>query len=308
VLDVLTGSNLSLSAAFGYSPTGNSRLYGISNYSFGQVAAASCLLAAFIASRPETHAPLPRPLGPGERGGWFPPRQRRLQAAALLVALLVVIGVPIWGSDVGGILAFTPTILVFAVLVYQGRVRWRSLVIAGVLTLAAVVGFGLLDLARPEGERAHLGRLFERVGDEGMQPLIDIVERKLLANLRVTTSSFWVAAIPVAIAFIVFLARYPGRPLDRLRRNISTLQAGLVAAYVAALLGSAVNDSGAIVGGVTLMVLATALAVLVLEPDRISREPTPADGVTDRVDVKPAPEPPPRQEPEPVPRAGSRRT
>jgi hypothetical protein len=295
VLDVMTGSNLSLSAAFGYSPTGNSRLYGISNYSFGQVAAAACLLAAFLA-------------------GLRPTRRRRLQAVALLVALLVVIGVPIWGSDVGGILAFTPTILVFAVLVYQGRVRWRSLVIAGVLTLAAVVGFGLLDLARPEGERAHLGRLFERVGDEGMQPLFDIVERKLLANLRVTTSSFWVAAIPVAIAFIVFLARYPGRPLDRLRRKIPTLQAGLVAAYLAALLGSAVNDSGAIVGGVTLMVLATALVVLVLESDRIARVPRPADGVRDRVGVEPVAEPPPRPEPEresrpePVPRAGSRRT
>ena len=39
-----------------------------------------------------------------------------------------------------------------------------------------------------------------------------------------------------------------------------------MAAYLAAALGSAVNDSGAIVGGVTLMVLATALAVLVMEP------------------------------------------
>jgi hypothetical protein len=302
VLDVMTGSNLSLSAAFGYSPTGNSRLYGISNYSFGQVAAASCLLAAFLAGRPER---------PWERGKWLPPRRRRLQAVALLVALLVVIGVPIWGSDVGGILAFTPTILVFAALVYQGRIRWRNLLIAGALTLAAVVGFGLLDLARPEGERAHLGRLFERVGDEGMQPLIDIVERKLLANLRVTTSSFWVAAIPVAIAFIVFLARYPGRPLDGLRRKIPTLQAGLVAAYVAAVLGSAVNDSGAIVGGVTLMVLAAALVVLVMEPDRARAVPVPGDGAAGRVDVEPVPEPPPpRPEPErePVPRAGSRRS
>ncbi|HEY6416608.1 MAG TPA: hypothetical protein VIX41_10235, partial [Acidimicrobiales bacterium] len=291
VLDVMTGSNLSLSAAFGYSPTGNSRLYGISNYSFGQVAAASCLLAAFLA-------------------GLRPPRRRRLQAVALLVALLVVIGVPIWGSDVGGILAFTPTILVFAALVYEGRIRWRNLVIAGALTLAAVVGFGLLDLARPEGERAHLGRLFERVGDEGAQPLIDIVERKLLANLRVTTSSFWVAAIPVAIAFIVFLARYPGRPLDRLRRKIPTLQAGLVAAYVAAVLGSAVNDSGAIVGGVTLMVLVTALVVLVLEPDRARGVRMPADGSAGRVDAEPEPPPPPEPEPErePVPRAGSRRS
>jgi hypothetical protein len=75
-------------------------------------------------------------------------------------------------------------------------------------------------------------------------------------------------------------------------------------------LGSAVNDSGAIVGGVTLMVLATALVVLVMEPDRARRVPTPADGAPGRVDVEPVPEPPPRPEPEPVPvpRAGSRRS
>jgi hypothetical protein len=128
------------------------------------------------------------------------------------------------------------------------------------------VAFGLLDLSRPEGRRAHLGRLFERVGDEGVQPLLDIMERKLLANVGVTTSSFWVAAIPVAVGFIVFLARYPGRPLAGVRERIPALQAGLVAAYVAAVLGSVVNDSGVIVGGITLTVLAVSLLVLALDP------------------------------------------
>jgi hypothetical protein len=182
------------------------------------------------------------------------------------VAVLVVIGVPIWGSDVGGILAFTPTILVFALVVSQRRIRLRSLVVAGLATVVAVVAFGLLDLSRPEGRRAHLGRLFERVGDEGVQPLLDIMERKLLANVGVTTSSFWVAAIPVAVGFIVFLARYPGRPLACVRERIPALQAGLVAAYVAAVVGSVVNDSGVIVGGITLTVLAVSLLVLALDP------------------------------------------
>jgi hypothetical protein len=259
VLDVMTGSRLSLSAAFGYSPTGNSRLYGISNYAFGQVAAAACLLAGMLAST-------------------RPARRRRLEAIALLVFVLIVIGVPIWGSDVGGILAFTPTILVFALVMSQRRIRLRSLVITGLATLVAVVAFGLLDLSRPEGQRAHLGRLFERVGDEGLQPLVDIMERKLLANVGVTTSSFWVAAIPVAIGFMIFLARYPGRPLAAVRDRIPTLQAGLVAAYVAAVLGSAVNDSGVIVGGITLTVLAASLLVLALGPGAI-------EGPADRADA-----------------------
>jgi hypothetical protein len=246
ILDVLTGSRLSLSAAFGYSPTGNSRLYGISNYSFGMVAAAACLLAAFVAAR-----------WPGRRG--------EVVSIGLLVAVLVVIGAPTFGSDVGGIIAFTPTILVFSVMVTGYRVRLRTVVLGVLATVAAVTAFGLVDLARPEGERAHLGRLFERVGNEGLEPLLSIMERKALANLGVTTSSFWVAVIPVAVAFLIFLARFPTRPMTELYARIPPLRAGVWAAIVAAFLGSAVNDSGAIVGGVTLFVLVLGLVWLALD-------------------------------------------
>jgi hypothetical protein len=250
-VDVMTGSRLSLSAAFGYSPTGNSRLYGISNYSFGQVAAAACLLAAMVAA-------------------W----RTRIGAVVLLLAVLAVIGMPIWGSDVGGILAFTPTVLLFALLIWRSRVRMRHVLIGGLATLVAVVGFGLLDLARPPEQRAHLGRLFERIGDEGLGPLLDIMERKALANLGVSTTSFWIAAIPIALAFIVFLLRYPSRPLAATGQRIPTLRAGLLAAASAALLGSLVNDSGMIVGGVALLVVAASLAHLALEPAPRPATPT----------------------------------
>lgn len=252
--DVVTGSRLSLSATFGYSPTGNSRLYGISNYSYGQLSAAVCLLAAIVAA-------------PGGS-------RRRWIAVTMLVATLVVLGVPVWGSDVGGILAFTPTILVFVALVMRRRIRLRTVLAGGAASAAAVVAFGLLDLARAPQERAHLGRLFERLGNEGLEPLFSIVERKLLANLQVSVSSFWVAAIPVAAGFWFFLAHHRPRPLDPVRERLPTLGAGLAAALVAGVLGTLVNDSGAIVGGVVATVVAASLANLVLmEP---AKPPAPA--------------------------------
>ncbi|HEX4868308.1 MAG TPA: hypothetical protein VFV32_11885 [Acidimicrobiales bacterium] len=255
--DVTTGSRLSLSAAFGYSPTGNSRLYGISNYSYGQLATAACLLGALLAGRGR----LPR---------------ARPAAVGLLVATLVVLGVPKWGSDVGGVLAFTPAILVFAVVLWHWRIRVRTVVASVVATAVAITAFGFLDLARPPEERAHLGRLFERVGDEGLGPLFSIMERKLLANLRVSTSSLWVAAIPIALAFWLYLVRGPGRPIQALRHRLPTLGAGLAAAFVAAVLGSLVNDSGAIVGGVASLVLSASLLVLLLEP--VPADPAPVSG------------------------------
>lgn len=244
--DVMTGSNLHLSAAFGYSPTGNSRLYGISNYSFGLLSVSACVLAALIAHR-------------------WPTSRGRLAAIALMGFTLVVLGVPIWGSDVGGIIAFSPTIIVFVALLLGRRPRLRSLVVMGLASVASVVVFGLIDLARPERQRAHLGRLFERIGDEGLEPLLSIVERKLLANLNVSTSSFWVAAIPIALGAWLFLRSWSTRPLAGLHVRIPTLHAALVAGALAALLGSLVNDSGAIVGGVACLALTSTLVYLTME-------------------------------------------
>jgi hypothetical protein len=257
--DVTTGSHLSLNAAFGYSPTGNSRLYGISNYSYGQVAGAACLVAALVAA-------------------WVPTRRGRWVALALLLAVLVVLGVPVWGSDVGGVLAFTPAIGAFALLLYGLRVRARTVVLAGLATAAVITLFGFLDLSRPPTERAHLGRLFERIGREGLEPLVSVIERKLLANLRVSTGSAWVLAIPIAVGFWVFLARHRTRGLARIASRIPTLRAGLAGAAVAAVLGSVLNDSGAIIGGIVLTVVAVALAFLALDPAAPATVPAPAAG------------------------------
>ncbi|HET6665383.1 MAG TPA: hypothetical protein VFG94_14040, partial [Acidimicrobiales bacterium] len=138
--------------------------------------------------------------------------------------------------------------------------------LAGVATTAVIVAFGFLDLSRPPTERAHLGRLFERIGREGLDPLVSVIERKLLANLRVSTGSAWVLAIPIAVGFWLFLARHRTHGLARIARRIPTLHAGLVAAAVAAVLGSLLNDSGAIIGGIVLTVVAVALAFLALDP------------------------------------------
>jgi len=264
IADVVSGSHLSLGAAFGYSPTGNSRLYGISNYSYGQLAAAACLVAAWLAA-----------VLPGRTG--------RIASIGLMLATLVVLGVPTWGSDVGGVLAFTPAVATFAVLITGRRIRIRTLVVGILATGAAILAFGLLDLTRASSDRGHLGRLFERIGDEGPSPVIAMVQRKLTANLAVSTSSLWVLAIPLAIAFWLYLRRSQRRPFDAMAASFATLPAGLWAALVAAVLGSALNDSGAIIGGVMALVLATSLAVLLVDEEHApeaSQEPVRAEATS----------------------------
>ena len=246
LVDAMTGSHMHYNAVFGYSPTANSRLYGISNYSFGVVMTSSILLATFIVVFARTRFAFPI-------------------ALALLGFVLVVEGLPAWGSDVGGVLAAVPTFLLFTFLVRKRRVRTRTIVLAVVATALAIAVFAGVDLLRPENERAHLGRLVERVNDDGLSPLYAIVERKFVAAIRESTRSVWTLAIPIGIALIVALDRVGKRPLQILRERISLLGAALTTIYVGAFLGSALNDSGAIVGGIMFFTLAGALAYASLE-------------------------------------------
>ena len=144
LIDAMTGSHLHYNAVFGYSPTANSRLYGISNYSFGVVITSTILLATFIIVFARTEYAF-------------------ALAMALLGFVLVVEGLPAWGSDVGGVLAGVPTFLLFVLLVRQRKIRARTLVLAIGATALAIAIFAGIDLMRPADERAHLGRLVERV-------------------------------------------------------------------------------------------------------------------------------------------------
>lgn len=258
-VDILVGAPLELNAVFGYSPTVAGRFAGFGNLAFAQLAASVIMLAGLLAFR----------IG-GRRG--------LLAAIVLLGAAIVLDGAPFWGSDVGGVLALVPAAGVTAWLLSQRRVRIRTVVAWGSGAVVAVLAFGFLDLLRPEDSQTHLGRLLGAIGENGFDPLHDVVVRKLDANLTVLTSSIWTLMVPVVIAFVGYLFwRAPGA-LERVSAHVPTERAALAGLLVVMFLGFALNDSGIAVPGVMLGVLNASLVYLLLRTadDQAALELTPA--------------------------------
>ena len=241
VLDVVTGAHLQFNTVFGYSPTIAGRFAGIGNLAYAVLGAATIFLAGLLAHR----------IG-GPRG--------RIVAAVLLVAVCLVDGLPFFGADVGGMLSLVPASAVLLWLLAGRRIRVRTVVIGGLATLLVVTIVGFADLARPAASRTHLGRLFERIGDQGWEGFWTIIQRKASANLGVLGLSIWTLLLPVLFVLLgVFLYRAPGR-LREVQQAIPELRATLVAFGVLAVLGFALNDSGIAIPGV---MLGVANAVLV---------------------------------------------
>jgi hypothetical protein len=252
-VDILLGAPLQLNAVFGYSPTIAGRFAGFGNLAFAQLGAAALMLAGVLAYR----------LG-GRRG--------LAAAAAVLVGAVILDGAPFWGSDVGGVLALVPAAATTLWLLSGRRVRIRNIVLWGSGAVIAVLAFGFVDLLRPEESQTHLGRLLGAIGDNGYDPLHDVVVRKIDANLGVLTSSIWTLMVPVVIAFVGYLFwRAPGA-LQRVSTHVPTERPALAGLLVVMFLGFALNDSGIAVPGVMLGVLNASLVYLLL---RTAGEPVP---------------------------------
>jgi hypothetical protein len=243
--DIVTGGRLQLDTVFGYSPIVAGRFAGFGNLAFSLLAIAALITVT----------------------AWWSLSGRRrgalIAGGVLLLLVVVVDGHPSMGSDVGGVLATVPAFAVTLMLLAGARVgfRWGALIAGG--TALALALFAIVDLARPETSRTHLGRLVSDVADGGVSGFFTVVERKASANLSIMTTTVWAYVIPVAFAFLAFLVWRPHGRLLRVIERVDGLHACLVGAVVAGLVGFSLNDSGVVVPATMLAVLLPYLTWLV---------------------------------------------
>jgi hypothetical protein len=241
VVDMLLGAPLQINTVFGYSPTVGGRFAGMGNLAYGQFAGAAFLLCGLLVHRVDDR------------------RRALLIGIGILVLAVAIDGSPVWGSDVGGVLAFVPAIGITVSRLLKIPIRVRLVALVGAATVLVVGIFAAIDLSRPEDSQTHLGRLIRSVSDDGWGSFGTVVSRKLGANLGVIASTVWTAMVPLALALAVYLLwRAPGAA-RAIRNAIPESLAGLL---VVGILGFALNDSGIAVPGVMIGVVNAALVYL----------------------------------------------
>lgn len=244
-VDVVTGASLQFNTVFGYTPTVAGRFAGIGNPAFSVLTAAGLLLAGLLAFRIS-----------GRRGTYV--------AIGVLVWMVLIDGLPFWGSDVGGALTLVTTAAVVSLLLLDVKVRFRTVALWLGGAVVVTIAFGFLDLTRPPERRSHLGRLLADIGANGPEALRSVIIRKLIANLSVILGSIWTLMVPVAFVFLAYvLWRAPGR-IRRIAETIPQERPVVIGLIVAMLLGFGLNDSGISVPGLMLGVTNATLVFLLV--------------------------------------------
>lgn len=255
LLDALTGARLEFNTVFGYTPTIGIRLAGLGNPGSAQVCAAALLFAALLAWR-------------------VPTRTGRRVAVAILAVTVVVVGAPYFGQDFGGAISAAPAYLLLGLLLYDRTITKRAVALLAAVLVAAGLAVGFADLMRPADSRTHVGRFFEKVGDEGLSGFTTVVGRKLTLMLQTFRNTGWVLLVAGVLGALAYLAWRTDR-LRTLADRVATLRAALISFAVLAVLGTVLNDSGIQVMGMMLTILVPTLIVLACR-ELVPPEPGPA--------------------------------
>jgi hypothetical protein len=222
-----------MSSVAGYSPVVAGRFAGIGNVAVGVLAASALLAAAST---------------------------RSATIAALTAIVVVVDGAPMWGSDVGGVLALVPAYALLVLLLAGREVNAARLAVASAAGGLIVTAFGIADHVRPSDQQTHLGRFVGQVLDGTAGA---VIRRKAEANLSLLFHSPVTALLPVVVAFLLVLFLRPPAVLRRTFERSPAWRAGLLAVLPASGLGAVLNDSGVAVPALAIVVaLPATLAVL----------------------------------------------
>lgn len=236
-VDLLLGAQLQLNTVFGYSPVVAGRFYGLGNIGFAVLGISSLVTGALIAQRMESF------------------RLGLVLAGALFAAAVVFDGAPQLGSDVGGVIALIPSLGVTWLLLSGRRPSAKSFALSVVAVVGILALFLALDLARPSEDRTHLARFYEDVRDRGFDVVVDTVERKIEANIRLFRSTIWTYFVPPALLTVGVLMLRPRGRWQRLSEVYPRIRAGLLGGLLLAVIGFAVNDSGIVIPAVCLTYL-----------------------------------------------------
>lgn len=238
VVDLLRGGYLLRESVLSFAASEGARYYGIGNELMGAFIGAAIITVAYGLA-----------LHRASRRGLF-----LATAGVLSCGIVVLVGSPKLGANAGGAMAAGCGCLVMFLVLVGRRVRLLEVLAAagGAALIAAVLLFA--DSIRGAGQ-SHIGRAAHVFAGGDWLGFWNILERKLMMNVTLFTSSVWsrslIFSCCACLALLLFYASDTRCGL-RIDGGIRAAAAGVTAGTVAALL---LNDSGVVAAATCVLYL-----------------------------------------------------
>lgn len=245
VIDLFTGQKMLKNSILSYDPLIGARFYGIGNEYMGVMV--GCLLI-FCGCMTQKHTKLRTALVPF------------LSAACLLI------GLPYYGSNVGGFITAAFGFSVFILLEHDYGIM-ESIKLCIWFSISMIVLFFMLNIIF-RSSQSHLGRMLEMVGYGGTDYFVNIVLRKFNMAVKLIRYTIWskvfIALIIAASIVIIKPHKYTMRFFED-AHHLKNSCIGAITGSIAAIIS---NDSG-IVTAALIMLYAVYTMIILLPNNRV---------------------------------------
>ena len=227
VLDLLLNNFLTRFSLLSYDPIIGARYFGIGNELIGIFLGTVSVMSSILLER----------------------YNNKYIILSLLLFSTILIGHPKLGANVGGTLALIFTLFYFILLIRDGNLSLKNIIITMVLVGVFIAALGYIDIYINPNP-THLGKSLILLNQKGLTIVENIINRKVLMNIKLIGSSIWTKVlftnILVQIIAINFLKDNMKKLLDK------DLGKGVSIGILGSIIGLLLNDSGIILAALSM--------------------------------------------------------
>lgn len=246
--DTVSGCNLQEYSVLSYDAMSGARFYGLGNEYMGTLIGSLVMGSSLLL----------------QRVGSFDKRIPLLVNGLLFLSAVVILGAPVWGSNFGGLLA-SLVAFVYTFCRFIGvKLKWKHVLIGGLMVLVLASGFMAWDAARPPESRSHFGQLIANIEINGLSALSDVVVRKLAMNYRLIRYTIWTRVLLGSLLALGVLFYRPVGIFRKVLKSNPAVAVGLEGALIGAFAALVFNDSGIVAAATGIIFPAAILFYLVL--------------------------------------------
>lgn len=247
VLDILLNGAITKYSILSHDPIIGARYFGIGNEMVG------IFLAGIVLNV----------------GLWLKVYKNKIIPVLIMLLSIILVGHPKLGANVGGTIALLSASLYFILEMNFQKLDFKSIFIIIVLILIGIVGLGYIDTVL-NPKPTHLGKTLILIKTKGIGIVQNIINRKLLMNIKLIGISIWTKVLFTDILVLSIISYTHENIIGSLMEN--GLGMGILSCIVGSIIGFLVNDSGLILAAISINMLTIFLLFVIINDEEIYME------------------------------------
>lgn len=242
ILDILLNGLFTKYSVFSHDPIIGARYFGIGNEMVGLFLAIASLTAGLLYER----------------------YNKKIVSILILFISIVLVGHPRLGANVGGTIALISASVYFILELFNKQLNLKNILLIIVVASLTITILGYIDI-NLNPTPTHLGRTLLSINEKGLGIVKNIIDRKLLMNIRLVGISVWTKVIITNVFIQVIVSYLYENRVNRLMN--SGLGKGYLSCIVGSIVGFLVNDSGLILSAISINLITIFILFIIINDE-----------------------------------------